>query len=260
MGHQHLGTLPSSRKWQAVIDLISGGANVQAVAAATAVAAEIHLSQASNNMAVRKCVWLLTQIPVAARSDDEFGSELRKLGLAVSDAPTVEEIGSALMQALDAYVANKGQQTDIGEIAQLAAVESLVAVAGREIGDLFGPDATRIKAALRGLGTKNQFSVLARDFFSRLSRRTFDYFLSRELSQHVGVNSRFKTIREHREFEIALDLHCRETSRILEEFAGEWFSKHTYEGGITPLKAGRFAHVAFGKMLDEFRVRRGAHA
>jgi hypothetical protein len=259
MGHQHLGRLPCSRKWQTVIGLIRDGSSAVEVAAATAIAAESELSEAGNDPAVRRSVWSLTQIPIAAGADD-FGAELRKLGLETGNAPTLEDIGSALIKAIDIHVDERGRRTDIGEIAQLAAVESLVAVAGREIGDLFGPSAPRVKAALRGLGTVSQFSVLARDFFSRLSRRTLDYFLSRELSQHVGIDSRFKTIREHRDFEEAIDLHCREASRILEEFAGQWFSKQTYLGGITELKAGRFAHVAFEKMREEFRARRGVHA
>jgi hypothetical protein len=110
------------------------------------------------------------------------------------------------------------------------------------------------------LGTVKEFAVLARDFFSRLSRRQLNYFLSRQLSQHVGVNSRFQTVREHRDFEAALDLHCREASRIIKEFSGEWFSKHTYDGGIDEAKAGRFAHVAFQKLREELRHRRSVHA
>ena len=202
---------------------------------------------------------LLTQVPLAARTND-FGKELRRLGLPVSDAPTLEEIGAALMEAIDEHVSKQGRRTDFGEMAQMAVVESLTAVAGREIGDLFGAGAAKTKATLRGLGTVKQFSVLARDFFSRLSRRTFDYYLSRELSQHVGVNGRFRTLRELQDFDDALDLHCREASRILEEFAGRWFSKYVHQGGITEPTAGRFAHIAFGKMLDEFRVRRGVNA
>jgi hypothetical protein len=66
MGHQHLGTLPRSKKWRDVIDLISGGANVQHVAAATSDAAERQMIDASNDPAVRYTVWLLTQIPLAA--------------------------------------------------------------------------------------------------------------------------------------------------------------------------------------------------
>ena len=258
MGHQHLGTLPGSRTWRQVVQLISGGADVNDVAAATSAAAEGQMADASNDAAVKHSVWLLTQIPVAARQEN-FTSELRKLGLRVSDRPTLLEIAAAMTDAVDRHVGKSGGRTDLGEMAQLSAVESLNAVAGREVPDLFGATPDKTKAALGGLGTVKQFAVLARDFYSRLSRRQLSYFLSRELSQHVGVNSRFQTIREHRDFENALDLHCREASRIIKEFSGEWFSKHTYEGGIDEAKAGRFAHVAFQKLREELRHRRGAH-
>jgi hypothetical protein len=259
MGHQHLGTLSRSRKWREVIELISGGANVEEVAAATSAAAEQQMVDASDDPALKYSVWLLTQIPSAARKDD-FAFELKQLGFRISDRPTLLEVATAMSGAVDRFVAKKGGRTDVGEMAQLSAVESLNAIAGRELPDLFGEGAERTKTALGGLGTAKQFAVLARDFFSRLTRRHLDYFLSRQLSQHVGLNSRFQTIREHREFDEALDLHCREASRIIKEFSGEWFSKHTYEGGITETKAGNFAHVAFHKMREELRQRRSIHA
>jgi hypothetical protein len=259
MGHQHVGTLPGSRKWRQVVQLISGGADVAELAAATSAAAENQMVDASNDSAVRRAVWLLTQIPFAARQVD-FASELRRLGLRVGDQPTLFEIAAAMSDAIDRHVGKTGGRTDLGEMAQLSAVESLSAVAGRQLADLFGSTSERTKAALSGLGTVKQFAVLARDFLSRLARRQLNYFLSRELSKHIGINSRFQTIREHCDFENALDLHCREVSRIIKEFSGEWFSKHTYEGGINEAKAGRFAHVAFKKLREELRRRRGAHA
>lgn len=259
MGHQHLGTLPRSKKWATVVALISGGADVQDVAAATSAAAERQMADASNDPAVKHAVWLLTQIPTAARKPD-FAAELRKIGLRVGDRPTLLEVATAMTEAVDRYVAKVGGRTDLGEMAQLSAVESLNAIASRELPDLFGASADKTKAVLGGLGTVKEFAVLARDFFSRLSRRQLSYFLSRDLSQHVGVNSRFQTISEHRAFEVALDLHCREASRIIKEFSGEWFSKHSYEGGIDEAKAGRFVHIAFRKIREELRHRRSVHA
>jgi hypothetical protein len=256
MGHQHLGRLPSSREWCHVIDMISGGSDVNAIAAATSAAAERQMADASNDRAVKHAVWLLTQIPAAARKDD-FTSELRTLGLEVSKQPTLMEVGSAMTQAIDCCVGRNRGRSDLGEMAQFSAVESLIAVAGRALPDLFGPATEKTKSALAGLGTVKQFAVLARDFFSRLARRQLAYFLSRELSNHVGANSRFHSIREHQEFEGALDLHCREASRIIKEFSGRWYSKRMYEGGIDEAAAGRFAHVAFGKLRDELRYRRG---
>jgi hypothetical protein len=222
-------------------------------------AAEQQMSDASDDPTVKHSLWLLTQIPTAAAKDD-FALELRKLGLLVGHGPTLMEIGTALSSAIDTHIARTGGRTDLGEMAQLSAVESLTAIAGRELTDLFGEDASKTKGTLRALGTVKQFAILARDFFSRLASRQLDYFLSRELAAHVGLNSRFHSVRELRDFEKALELHCREASRIIKEFSGQWFSKHTYEGGITEESAGHFAHVAFKKLREELQARRSAHA
>jgi hypothetical protein len=54
MGHHELGRLSGSRKWRQVIALISGGADVQDVAAATSAAAESQMiDDASKRPAVK---------------------------------------------------------------------------------------------------------------------------------------------------------------------------------------------------------------
>jgi hypothetical protein len=257
MGHQRLGKLPQSRKWRHVVELISGGADVHDIAAAVSAAAERSMIDAADDPAARAAFYLITQIPLAARKE-HFVSELRTLGLRLSDRPSLMEIVSALADAVDRQVRSADGRTDFGEMVQLAAAESLNAIAGRELPRLFGTTPEDVRSALAGLATIKQFSVLARDFFARLTRRHLDYYLSRELAKHVGTNSRFQTVREHKQFDEALDLHCRETARIVKEFSGEWFSKQNYEGGIDQAKAGRFVHVAFDKIRKELRIRRDA--
>jgi hypothetical protein len=258
VGHQHLENLPRSKHWVTVVSLIAGDASLERIAEATSQAAEKSMIDASDDPAVRYAFYLLTQIPLAADGSD-FPAALRRLGLSVSDAPDLYEIGSAFMQAVDAFSAHENR-TDYGEMAQLSAVEALQSVAGRELGDLFAPDRARVQHALAGLATVKQFAVLSRDFFSRLTRRHLAFYLDRELSNHVGEGHRFTSLGEHAAFEDALDLHCREASRIIKEFAGTWFSKHVFEGGIDPGKAGRFVHVAAGKIREELRRRGSAHA
>jgi hypothetical protein len=99
MGHHELGRLSGSRKWRQVIAQISGGADVQDVAAATSAAVENQMIDAANDPAVKRAVWLLTQIPIAARQED-FASELRKLGLNVSDRPSLIQVVAAMMEAV----------------------------------------------------------------------------------------------------------------------------------------------------------------
>lgn len=169
MGHQRIGTLYSTRPWKAVVALITGGASAAEVAAETAIAAEHSLRRASANPSLRHAVWLLTQIPLAAR-EDNFPQALRRLGLVVSDSPDLVEIGAAMLTAIDNFTTTARRVDDLSEIASTAATQSLIVLASRSEDSLFGTDfrADEARAALRRLSTTRQFGVLARDFISRL--------------------------------------------------------------------------------------------
>jgi hypothetical protein len=260
MGHIRLGALPKTQKWNQVVGLIANGADVERIAAASADAAEHGLERASQDEGLAHAFWLLTQIPQAARQSN-FSERLWELGLTVSSKPTLLEIVAAFTRAVDGHLREKGKRSDLGEMAQHAASETLASVAGRELPSLFGPTPTDVQKALAKLGTSDRFSIIARDFFSRVTSRSLGYFLSRELSKHVGPGKRFATISEHSDFNAALDLHCREASRIIKEFSGGWYGKTLQqEREITHDAARKFAHIAFKKLRTELRKRRDADA
>jgi hypothetical protein len=150
MGHQRLGTLPRSKEWRQVIALIADGEDVGAIAAATARAAERSMIVASDDPIVRHAFWLLSQIPLAARQPD-FPSSLRRLGINVGGEPTLIEITTGMMLAIDRMAAKARHRSDLGEMTQLCAAESLSAVAGRELPDLFGATHTVIRSTLAAL-------------------------------------------------------------------------------------------------------------
>jgi len=260
MGHIRLGVLPTSRKWRQVIEHLRLGAAADLIAAATADAAEASLKRASYDPAFLHSFWLLTQIPLAARSP-EFVEELRRLGVPVPDRPGIMDLGAALSEAVDQYAREHGGRTDLGEMAQMAAVESLTAVVGANLPSLFGPTAEEVQRAVGRFASGTAFSVLAREYFVRLTQRTLGYFLSRELANHIGSARRFQSDTERASFDNALDWHCREASRIVEVFAGGWYGKHVYQGeGLTPDTVKRFSPVAFRKIVTELRKRRDADA
>jgi hypothetical protein len=94
MGHVRLGALPKTHKWEQVVGLIAGGADVGRIAAASADAAEHGLERASADQGLAHAFWLLTQIPQAARQTN-FSDQLKRLGLEVSSKPTLLEIVGA---------------------------------------------------------------------------------------------------------------------------------------------------------------------
>jgi hypothetical protein len=225
MGHIRLGVLPRTRKWRQVVDLLRVGADLDAVANSAAEAAESSLQGASADPAFLHAFWLLTQIPLAARGP-AFAEDLRRLGLRVPEMPGLMDVTGAYMGAVDHYARARGGRTDLGEMAQLAAVESLTAATAPALLTLFGPDPMDVQRAIGRLAGGDRFSALARDFFARLTRRCLDYYLSRELANHIGAGERFQDDAARVRFNEALDRHCREASRIVEEFAGGWYGKN----------------------------------
>jgi hypothetical protein len=260
MGHLRLGRLPTSRDWRQVVALLKQSAPLDAIAAGASTAAERDLDAAASDPGFTRACWLLAQIPLAARSPD-FAEGLRALGLDVGHAPELFEIAGALFNALDVYVDGARGRTDFGEMAQLAAAESLNAVASNYLPSLFASSSDDVKRAIGRLASGKSFGELAHDFFSRLTRRHLDYFLSRELANHIGKGRRFETVADRADFDAAMELHCRESARIVREFAGGWFGKAAYQrGAITEADAGRYAAYALKKIRAELRKRRGADA
>jgi hypothetical protein len=253
MGHIRLGRLPRTRQWKQVVALIEGGAGAAQLANATITAAEKGLNLAAEDKGLVETIWLLSQLPLAARTG-EFANALRKAGLDISDSPGLMEIVGATSDAIDKRLKNNGGRTDLGEMAQMAASETITEIVGGRLPSLFAPTQDDVRAEFARLATNKQFSIFAKGFFGRLVYKCMGYFLSRAISHHVGEGRRFPTLAQQSEFKRALDAHCRETARIVEEFSGGWFTKTNWEQkGISRRKAAGFAHVAMRKLVDELK-------
>ncbi|MBA4062989.1 MAG: hypothetical protein C0501_04640 [Isosphaera sp.] len=259
MGHVRLGPLPATRKWDQVVALIGGGAAAAQLATATMTAAERGLKAAADDPGVLEAVWLLVRIPLAARSPD-FTAALRKIGLDVPDGPGLVDVAVALTAAVDTALPDGRGRTDLGEMAQTAAVETVNATVGPRAASLWGAGPDEVRAAFAALATPAQFGALARRFFARFAFKYLNYFVSKALPRHVGEGERFRTVAEQSRFTDALRTHCHEATKVVEVFAGEWFSKHRYESGgdITREEARGFLGYAVAvKLTGEFLRREG---
>lgn len=104
-----------------MVEFIAGGAGASQLATATINAVERGLRAAADDAGVLESLWLLVRIPLAARAPD-FAAALRGCGLAVADSPGLTDIAVALSAAVDAALPNGRGRTDLGEMAQAAAV------------------------------------------------------------------------------------------------------------------------------------------
>lgn len=258
MGHVHMPPLPQTRKWQDIVKLVADGAPAARLAAATVTAVERGLTRAADDHGVIESYWLLVRLPLAARAPD-FTSALWDCGVGVSGDPTLLDLAVAYGTAVDARMANNRGRTDLGEMAQNAAVEAIHAITGPRSESLFGRDPSAVRSALAALATPARFGELARQFFSRFAFKCLNYFLSKVTPNETGEGRRFRTVAEHAKFADALRVHCHEASGCEEYFAGRWFSLHRLESGgdITREETRGFFGYAMTKLTDEFRLREG---
>jgi hypothetical protein len=247
MGHIRLGTLPRTRQWIQVLDLIGSGGRAHEVAAATIAASRRGLISRAKDPGLLYTVWLLTQVPLAARSED-FVARLRELGLAVSDSPSLLEVVGAFTGAVDDHLRRTGGRTDLGEMAQMAASEALAAVGAPDNAFLFVAPGFHAQQTFKAFSIPG-FRTLAKEFFSRLIRKYLTYFLSRELSNHVGGDSRFSNIDQHAEFNQELDRHCRRRACTIDDLPGGWFLKTDIEGGVNQVEVAEFVQVALKDLV-----------
>ena len=252
MGHNRLGRLPRTQSWDAVVSLLSAGASSGKIATATAKAAENSLASASSDPALRHALWLLTQLPLAARSED-FVGRLQEIKINAGMAPSLLSLAAAFQQAVDDH--GGGVETDLGEMAQLAAGEALTTVLAADLPGLVDTTSEDVRYALGKLAAPDRFAKLSRHFFARLVNRSLEYFISRAIADHIGPGRGFRSLSDYVAFRQALAQHCYEAALIVEAFSGEWYSKANWEGGITPAKAAGFAHAAFRKLREELRRR-----
>jgi hypothetical protein len=163
-------------------------------------------------------------------------------------------------KTVDNCLRKSGHRTDLAEMARFAAVDALTDICRSETQSLFDVSYQETKKALRQYATADKFSVVGQNFFSKFLYRFLDYHLSRELPKHIGPGKQFPSVRACEDFKSSLELHCRQTARIVKEFSGCWPSATEFKEGITAENVRtKFIPVAFNKIRNELQRRDGVN-
>src|SRR5262245_41387923 len=124
MGNQRLGTLPDTAPWREVVAEVAEGADVACVAAATMAAALKGFNLANGDRGLLNNILFLVRLVQAARAED-FAAALDHAGMPPGTSADYFSVISAFSEAVDRRLHKTGGRTDLTEMAQLAAIESL---------------------------------------------------------------------------------------------------------------------------------------
>lgn len=253
MGHIRLGTLPTAKKWRKVVELLAGDASLDEIASAAARAAERDLKRASDDPVFQYVAKLLVELPLMARTPTSDAGSFEAESFVNATSPeSVTALLSSINEAVEHHTFEHGQSSDIGLMAQSALLESLSVKLRDRLPSLFDPQSSDIRSALGHFANGQPFGELARDFFARLTYKSLDYYLSRELANHTGTEARFAQDADRVGFERAMFKHSFEASRIVEEFAGGWYGKTVWrDQNLSDEAIRKFTSYSFKKMRSE---------
>lgn len=253
MGHKLLGELKRTRRFKQVVALLAGGANVSEVAPLVIGLAERHLNLVANDRGMVEVVSLLMRLPMAACAP-KCPEAMHEIGVKVSKKPSTEELLGGIMEAIDSKVPTN-KRTDMGELAQLALVESVSTYLRSELGLLSeGARFEDIQGILKTARKPLHFAKLAKEFVGSFVSRVLDYFVGPVLDAVTFVGGRFPTLAAASTFREALRTHGLEAARYVEEFSAGWYARTlepAYE--LTPKEVNDYAFGAMQKINIELR-------
>ena len=232
---------------------------VATVADKTLQAARGGLERAKDDPGLLYAVYLLTQVALASRAKD-WRQELTRLGIRLGPGATLLDLTAEFQGAIDDWLARRRHRSDVSEMASRAATEALASLAAPKAQTLFCDSGEELRLAVRTLSTKAGFAGVGQAFFGRFISGFLNFYLSRVTAAHLG-EGRLQQLGDITAFNRALEAHCRESARIVRDFAGQWYSKTEYQQGISLENTGGFVAVdAPAAQRHEFRAQAAARA
>ena len=254
MGHLRLkGRLPRTRNWQRVVATVADATlGVEAVAGRTAGAARGELRRAADRPYVWYPYWLLIQLATKASTPKGFADFLRHHGVDLSSDASALSFLSAIKRAVEDQRAQFGPPSAIDELALNAFHKAVGRTILSDADSLFESGIDDVRRAFSRFAPKKAFGTISRAYLGSLYGEILRYFLSFELGNHIGRNSRFPSLDSAEDFNRNLESYAHQVSELVDEFAQGWYSKQLWEhGSVSEQAVNRFLHMAFRKLQQQ---------
>jgi len=255
MGHERVGFLPKTRRWNDLIKQIgtvySSGIPVAVIAAQTLHNVQKQYEALFKNSVVKASFAFLVAFSHSCRLPDPR-NELQSFEIPIADCPTVFSVVKALRER----VSSDESVSEYGQLALAAASDAVYQWykqhATTQI-PLFEPS-NKFFESWRGLGNGAGFCELARLYFGKLTERYLNYFLDRVASAAIpSIEQREQFQQDIHSHIDDISKHAFESAKITQSFAAGWFNAHTREGLPDAKEIEGFLNIAFGKLRDELR-------
>lgn len=249
MGHERVGALPKTKRWEKIVRDISNFSGQRnesrEIANATLDNVQSRFESIQRDPGVHAAFKFLTGLSVSGA----HGTGVPNLKL--PDNPTPFAVARALNSVVEA---EKGS-TEYAAIASGAATDAVASwyAQNSEQSFLFG-SAEQNNEIWRKAGTAGGFCEIARLFFAKFTERYLNYFLEREASAvSKTLEQRDLLQRQLRSHIDSVSRHAFETAKIAQSFAAGWYNRHASQTMPSDSEIEGFLAIAFGKLREDLR-------
>ena len=252
MGHERVGALPRTKRWQ---DVVSGIADAASVDGDVSGLASATLENVRSRL-------------LAIQGDAGFVASFQfLLGLSLSASPGVDRASLGelaidleanpsplkLANTLGEYVADNKQSAEYAEIARKAAIDAISTWTEQQTRQLsFTGEHEQASEVWRRASDGSGFCEVARLFFGNFVERYLNYFIGREASSRlINTEDRERLARRLGDHVEGVSHHAFETARITQSFAAGWFNRYARHGMPTADEISGFLSHSVGKLREE---------
>ena len=252
MGHERVGALPRTKRWQDVVGrIVDAGAidgDVDGLANATLENVRSRLLAIHGDTGFVASFQFLLGLALSA-SPEVDRSSLGELAVDLDANPSPLKLASALSQ----YVADNRQSAEYAEIARKAAVDAISTWTEHQTLQLsFTGEHEQASEVWRRASDGSGFCEVARLFFGKFVERYLNYFVGREASSHLAnTEDRERLARRLGDHIDDVSHHAFETARITQSFAAGWFNRYARDGMPTADEISGFLSHSVGKLREE---------
>jgi hypothetical protein len=253
MGHERVGFLPKTKKWNTIVEGIGSFATdpdaIVEIAAATTKNVRSRFKIIGSDEGVVSAFKYLVLLSFATKQENSIDF-LNEKGILLSKDFDFFDLGITAKQYLEKHLETKEYST--------LATQSLMDT----ISDWFQKNESQQTSLFNSpenplekwkkASTGEGFCELSRSFFSNFTRRYLEYFLEREAAwslKNVEERKRFKN--KLSELVSDISVHAFETAKITESFSAGWFNKNVRDKIPSDKKIQGFVDYAFNKINSE---------
>lgn len=253
MGHERIGFLPKTKRWNAIAQQLSlyEGKSISStkIAQDTLSCIQTSYKKLPYDESVTKAIKFLVLLSISAKHEDQV-QFLNQNGFAVNNSVSL----FSLLSSARCYITTEKGSLEVNKIVKDSILQAITTYEREQQQGQISLFEGNGKEVWKDVCSGSAFCELARSFFAALTDRHLKYYVERAAACEINDLYKLQKFKSDlSNLSETISHHAFETSKIMQSFAAGWFNKNVSDSLPPDSSVEGFLRISFGKMREEFR-------